>query len=149
MFRSIAKSILACVFLSFLSCSETPELGPSIHKLPDLASIIWEKTPEGLEYFIIQKGNGKAINFDMKLESEYTGWYADTQKKYASSLDRGKSFRFKLNTPLTMKAWDIGLLKINKGGKIYLKVPPKLGYKKKPKDVRDNVDFIFGIYIKP
>jgi FKBP-type peptidyl-prolyl cis-trans isomerase len=85
------------------------------------------KTPSGLQYWDIKKGNGKTAVKGVMIAVHYTGWLTNG-KKFDSSVDRGEPFRFGLGQNQVIKGWDEGVAGMKVGGKRQLRIPPELGY---------------------
>ena len=58
----------------------------------------------------------------------YTGWLAKDGKKFDSSVDRKKTFKFALGAGKVIKGWDEGVAGMKVGGKRTLVVPPEMAY---------------------
>ncbi|MDR1789841.1 MAG: FKBP-type peptidyl-prolyl cis-trans isomerase [Opitutaceae bacterium] len=82
-------------------------------------------TDSGLLYEIVQPGSGAFPKATDTVKVHYTGTLIGGQK-FDSSIDRGEPAVFPLNQ--VIPGWTEGLQKIQKGGKIKLYVPAKLGY---------------------
>lgn len=85
------------------------------------------KTPSGLEYWDVKEGTGRTADKGMTVKVHYTGWLADSGKKFDSSVDRGEPFEFQLGGPV-IKGWNEGVQGMKVGGKRRLRIPPDLGY---------------------
>src|SRR5262249_33882779 len=87
-------------------------------------------TKSGLKYEDLKVGTGTEAKKGDEVEVHYTGWLASDGKKFDSSLDRKKPFRFKLGAGKVIKGWDEGVAGMKVGGKRKLTIPPELGYGK-------------------
>ncbi len=81
----------------------------------------------GLKYAILKPGKGKTAGHG-NVEVHYTGWLQSSGKKFDSSLDSGKSFKFELGHGEVIKGWDQGVKGMKEGEKRQLIVPASLGY---------------------
>ncbi len=91
----------------------------------------WEKTDSGLEYADTKVGTGDEPKTGQTCEMHYTGWLwqeGAKGKKFDSSLDRGKPFKFPIGAGRVIKGWDEGIATMKVGGKRRLRIPAKLGY---------------------
>jgi peptidylprolyl isomerase len=84
-------------------------------------------TASGLKYIDEKMGTGKAAKKGDRVEVHYTGLLKDG-KKFDSSRDRGKPFRFPLGSGKVIKGWDEGVQGMKEGGKRKLIIPPELAY---------------------
>ena len=94
--------------------------------------------------------HGAVAGLDSVVAIHVTGWLNDNGQKgskFISSYDRGKPVVFKVGTERVMKAWSMGVLGMQAGGKRRLFVPPDLGYGEKSvgKIVPPNAELIFDI----
>lgn len=87
------------------------------------------KTPSGLMYEIIEKGDGNKPVSGTEVEVHYTGTFLDG-KKFDSSRDRNKTFKFKVDESRVIQGWHDGLKYAENGGKIKLIIPFWLAYGK-------------------
>ena len=87
-----------------------------------------KKTDSGLEYCVLEAGDGKASpKFGDTVKAHYTGWLASDGKKFDSSYDRGETpLEFRLGN--VIEGWNEGLTLMSKGAKFKLKIPSALGY---------------------
>jgi len=81
----------------------------------------------GLKYENLNEGTGAAAKSGDTVEVHYTGWLTNGTK-FASSVDRGQPFSFRLGAGRVIKGWDEGVAGMKVGGKRKLSIPPDLGY---------------------
>lgn len=106
--------------------------------------------PSGLKYADLEGGTGRAAAKGDFVSVHYTGWLnhqGKKGKKFDSSLDRGKTFEFKIGAGKVIKGWDQGVAGMKEGGKRTLYIPSELGYGKRgaPGAIPPNADLIFDI----
>ena len=82
-------------------------------------------TDSGLQYQIIEEGEGKSPVATDTVVVHYTGTLLDGTE-FDSSVTRGQPATFKLNG--VIKGWTEGLQKIKQGGKAKLFIPAELAY---------------------
>ncbi len=101
--------------------------------------------PDGLEYVDIRKGTGAEAKAYKKVKVHYTGWLADSKKKFDSSVDRHEPFTFELGAGMVIKGWDEGIEGMKVGGRRQLRIPAKLGYGERGMGgaIPPNADLIF------
>jgi peptidylprolyl isomerase len=119
---SIAKA-LASAFCGMLIGILT--LGSSV----EAAGVVTTLT--GLQIIDNRIGVGSSPKTGHKCAIHYTGWlYVNGAKdrKFDSSLDRGKPFEFVIGKGQVIKGWDEGIATMKVGGNRTLIVPPDLGY---------------------
>lgn len=87
-------------------------------------------TDSGLKYVDLKEGDGAVPKKGEWVQVHYTGWLTDG-KKFDSSVDRGKPFKFKLGAGAVIKGWDEVVATMKVGGKRKLTIPPSLGYGEK------------------
>ena len=100
-------------------------LGSSV----EAASVVTTLT--GLQIIDNRVGAGASPRTGQKCVINYTGWlYINGAKdrKFDSSLDRGKPFEFIIGKGQVIKGWDEGIATMKVGGNRTLIVPPGLGY---------------------
>ncbi len=103
--------------------------------------------PDGLEYVDIKKGTGAEAKPGKKIKVHYTGWLADSKKKFDSSVDRHEPFEFTLGAGMVIKGWDEGFDGMKVGGRRQLHIPAKLGYGERGAGgaIPPNADLIFDV----
>jgi FKBP-type peptidyl-prolyl cis-trans isomerase len=93
--------------------------------------------PSGLQYEIISESQDTAAKLPQKgkmVTVHYTGWLADEKgeptmnKKFDSSVDRGKPFQFVLGIGQVIRGWDEGVALMKVGERRRLILPPALAY---------------------
>ncbi|MCL1827066.1 MAG: FKBP-type peptidyl-prolyl cis-trans isomerase [Candidatus Cloacimonetes bacterium] len=87
----------------------------------------WITTEEGLQYRIIQAGDGNIAKKGDNVSVHYTGTFLDG-RKFDSSVDRGTPFEFQLGAGMVIKGWDIGVAGMAIGEKRELQIPSNLAY---------------------
>jgi FKBP-type peptidyl-prolyl cis-trans isomerase FklB len=81
--------------------------------------------PSGMQYKIIQPGQGEKPKATDTVRVHYEGWLVNG-KVFDSSRKRGEPAEFPLNRVIA--GWTEGLQHIAEGGTIELYIPPQLGY---------------------
>ncbi len=97
----------------------------SYPQLEDLASNILEVDESGIEYFILEEGESEKPDLNYLVTSKYTGWL-ENGCIFDSSYTRNEASVFPLSR--VIQGWQIGITKVGKTGKIFIKIPPDLGY---------------------
>jgi FKBP-type peptidyl-prolyl cis-trans isomerase len=90
-----------------------------------------ETLKSGLKYVDHVVGTGAKAVKGAKLQMHYTGYLyikGKRDKKFDSSLDRGKPFVFRLGAGEVIRGWDQGIEGMQVGGKRELIIPPDLAY---------------------
>jgi FKBP-type peptidyl-prolyl cis-trans isomerase len=104
--------------------------GPSPARPDDKEKQEPKVTKTGLKYIDEKVGTGTEAQAGNTVDVHYTGWLKNG-KKFDSSVDRGKPFRFRLGAGMVIAGWDEGVAGMKEGGKRKLIIPPELGYGEK------------------
>ena len=89
-----------------------------------------KETPTGLQYKVIQEGDGESPMADNRVKVHYTGRLMDGTI-FDSSIERGEPAEFGLRQ--VIKGWTEGLQLMKVGSKFKFFIHPKLGYGSRPK----------------
>ena len=89
-----------------------------------------KETPTGLQYKVIQEGDGESPMADGRVKVHYTGRLMDGTI-FDSSIERGEPTEFGLTQ--VIKGWTEGLQLMKVGSKFEFFIHPKLGYGARPK----------------
>ncbi len=83
----------------------------------------------GLEYQVIKAGSSKRPSKYDTVVVHFKGMFENGQV-FDSSYERGETIEFPLIR--VIEGWREGIQFIGEGGKVHLKIPPKLGYGDRP-----------------
>ncbi|MDB4966921.1 MAG: fbp [Myxococcales bacterium] len=135
-------SAAALMTLSTVALADTSTGGPTATK--GMKAVV---LPDGLEFVDVRKGTGAEAKAGKKVKVHYTGWLADSKKKFDSSVDRHEPIEFPLGTGRVIKGWDEGLEGMKVGGRRQLHIPAKLGYGAEGygDSIPPNADLIFDV----
>jgi FKBP-type peptidyl-prolyl cis-trans isomerase len=89
-----------------------------------------KETPTGLQYRVLQEGDGAKPKLDDKVKVHYVGRLINGTK-FDSSVDRGEPTEFGLNQVIT--GWTEGLQLMNTGSKYEFFIHPKIAYGPRPR----------------
>ena len=104
-----------------------------------------DNTESGLRMIIHKEGSGEKPRAGQTVSVHYTG-LLETGKKFDSSHDRGRPFKFPLGQGRVIKGWDEGIALMSKGEKRTLVIPPELGYGSQDKGrIPPNSTLIFEV----
>ena len=84
-------------------------------------------TDSGLQYVVIEEGNGASPQAGQRVFVHYVGTLEDGTK-FDSSRDRGRPFDFTIGQGQVIKGWDEGVGDMKVGDRRKLIIPPELGY---------------------
>ena len=86
------------------------------------------KTASGLQYAILEKGNGAKVHKGDTVKVHYTGRFQSNDSVFDSSISSGKPIEFALSRGRVIKGWDEGIALMHVGDKAKLIIPPHLAY---------------------
>ena len=110
---------------------ETDELqaagGEEFDIYAGLSESDFETTESGLQYTILEQGDGEQALPGQVVAVHYTGWLEDGSS-FDSSIDRGQPFSFALGRGMVIPGWDEGIAYLRVGDKARLVIPSELAY---------------------
>ena len=99
----------------------------------------------GIRMIVHKEGNGEKPSTGQIVTVHYTG-LLETGKKFDSSHDRGRPFKFPLGQGRVIKGWDEAIALMSKGEKRTLIIPPDIGYGSQDKGrIPPNSTLIFEV----
>jgi FKBP-type peptidyl-prolyl cis-trans isomerase len=104
------------------------------------------KTPSGLRYQDVSKGDGTEATAGRNASVHYTGWLANGEM-FDGSRVRNQPFNFTLGAGQVIAGWDEGVAGMRVGGRRKLVIPPNLGYGTAgaPPDIPPDATLVFDI----
>jgi peptidylprolyl isomerase len=85
-------------------------------------------THAGMYFVITEEGKGETPETGTTISVHYTGRLLENNKKFDSSYDRGEPIKFEVGTGKVIKGWDEALIRMKRGEKRTLIIPPDLAY---------------------
>ena len=142
-------AILACAGISAAQTTNTETAMDSSKTTSASAEVKSgaEKTlPSGTKYTDVVAGTGAEAQAGKVVAVHYTGTLTNG-KKFDSSKDRGKPFRFPLGDGKVIKGWDEGVAGMKAGGVRKLVIPPDAGYGPdgRPPVIPPNATLLFDV----
>ncbi len=138
--RLLSVAVLAVLLVSFGAAVHADTSAPT-----NVKGMKTTVLPDGLEYVDLRKGTGAEAKAGKKVKVHYTGWLADSKKKFDSSVDRHEPIEFTLGVGMVIKGWDEGIEGMKVGGRRQLHIPAKLGYGERGAGdaIPPNADLVF------
>ena len=84
-------------------------------------------TESGLQYIVVQEGEGAYPYASQFVSVDYTGYLLDGTI-FDSSIERGQPIAFPVGVGRVIPGWDEGIMLLNTGAKARLIIPSDLGY---------------------
>jgi FKBP-type peptidyl-prolyl cis-trans isomerase len=109
-------------------------LGSTSNVLPAMAEDTddggFTTTESGLQYKVVQEGNGAIPSPGQTVKAHYTGWLDGfgSEKKFDSSRDRGRPFTFAVGKGQVIRGWDEAFSTMKVGERRQLILPARLAY---------------------
>ena len=103
---------------------------------------------ESVEMETLKEGDGKTFpKRGDELTMHYTGTLASNGKKFDSSRDKGRPFKFRIGIGQVIKGWDAGVMKMSLGQRVKLKIPSSMGYGARGAGgvIPPNADLVFDV----
>jgi FKBP-type peptidyl-prolyl cis-trans isomerase len=122
--RMLTAALLVTVGATATAVAAAQDNAPT--RPAKVAAKKFRKLSGGLKYAVLKPGKG-AVAAHGDVEVHYTGWLKNG-KKFDSSRDRNRPFRFDLGHGEVIEGWDRGVKGMKVGEKRQLVVPPALGY---------------------
>jgi len=88
---------------------------------------VFNETPSGLKYTVVEKGRGIHLQAGMKVKVHYTGFFED-YSIFDSSIERGQPIELTLGRGMVIRGWEEGLLYLRVGDKARIWIPYTLAY---------------------
>ncbi len=112
------------------------------HELPR------EVTTAGVEYAIVESGNGIKLSPELRVKLHYTGYLAGDLKVFDSSHDREEPISFIIGRGMVIPGWEEALGFFRVGDKARLWVPHELAYGEEGRGpVPPRTDLVFDIEV--
>lgn len=84
-------------------------------------------TESGLQYVVLEEGDGEVIAEGETAVVHYRGWFEDGTQ-FDSSYDRNQPFDFQVGIGAVISGWDEGVSLMRVGDKMQFIIPPDLAY---------------------
>ena len=111
-----------------------------------VANLVVNSAFAGVDITVITKGTGESPKKGQTVVVHYVGTLTDG-KKFDSSRDRKKPFRFKIGAGQVIRGWDEGVAKMSKGehSKLVISSDYAYGIKGYPGVIPPNATLIFDL----
>jgi len=108
-----------------------------------------QKTTNGVEYYINEKGNGVKVEEGDQLEVAYYGVLKSDGKMFDNSFGRAQDLPFNAGRGQMIKGWDEAMLYLNQGDKATIFIPYKYAYGEagRPPMIPEKSDLVFYIEV--
>src|SRR5690554_2652516 len=109
----------------------------------------YDKTPSGLHYKILEKGNGVKAQKGKRVSVHYTG-ALDNGQVFDSSYKRNQPIDFVLGVGQAIEGWDEGIALLSVGDKARFVIPSHLGYGSRGAGgvIPPNATLVFDVELK-
>ncbi len=108
-----------------------------------------QKTTNGVEYFLVENGNGPKVEQGNSVKVAYYGILKDDGKLFDNSFGRGEDIEFNAGQGMMIKGWDEAMLDLEEGDKAILFIPYNLAYGEqgRPPVIPAKADLVFYIEV--
>ena len=107
------------------------------------------KTPDGLEYYVHEAGEGRKPMEGEYVAVQYYGVLEDG-KMFDNSFVEGDPYSFQIGMGRVIQGWDKGIALLPKGTKATLFIPYELGYGEAGyQDIPERANLIFYVELEP
>jgi len=89
-----------------------------------------QKTASGLEYYMIQEGQGAKAEKGKTVSVHYFGVLQENGSHFDDSFQRGDEFSFVVGSGGVIQGWEEGVALLSKGAKVCFFIPSELAYGK-------------------
>ena len=96
--------------------------------LTETEAIDRKSTAYGIEYSMLEYGDGPLLSENMRIEVHYAGYLAENRKMFDSSYERGEPLSFVLGSGMVIDGWEKALPYLRVGDKARLWIPYELAY---------------------
>ncbi len=126
----IAVAAIGLALVGIAACQRN-EPAPVVDQ--SAAATAWAAITE-MQVTDVVAGEGAAAATGSTVEVHYEGWLYDPAAadhrgaRFDSSRERGRPFRFRIDSGMVIKGWDEGVTGMKVGGKRQLIIPSHLGY---------------------
>ncbi len=125
---------------------EKEEIDPAVryveHEVPR------EITSSGIEYTVIEPGNGMELSPELRVNLHYTGYFADGLEIFDSSYERDEPISFIIGHGMVIPAWEEVLKFFRVGDKARIWVPYKMAYGEEGRGpIPPRTDLVFDMEI--
>lgn len=104
-----------------------------------------QKTDSGLEYVILEEGDGVQPDSAFYVYVDYYGALLENKSNFDDSYKRATPFAFQLGMGRVIPGWDEGIALLSSGAKAVFFIPSELGYGEggSPPVIPANADLVF------
>ncbi|MCO5188619.1 MAG: FKBP-type peptidyl-prolyl cis-trans isomerase [Anaerolineae bacterium] len=103
------------------------DAAPPSRPIPEYDEADLITTESGLQYVILEEGDGEIAQTGDTMLTDYTGWLTDGTM-FDSSIDRGTPFPVSVGTGSVIDGWDEALSILPEGTRALLIIPPDIAY---------------------
>lgn len=116
--------------------------------LTETEAIERESTAYGIEYSMLEYGDGQLLRENMRVSLHYAGYLAENRNMFDSSYERGEPLSFVLGSGMVIEGWEKALPYLRVGDKARLWIPNELAYGESGRGpIPPGADLIFDLEI--